>query len=95
MIPMSGSTSSSEKQDSSFPTDQVVTCSHIAIIRVDELRWSYAGRGLAVIVGAPISWSRVDLWSSLQVLVVRSCFELDVEAIAEVDLVFRTIRTGE
>ena len=63
MIHMSGSTSCSEKQDSSFPTDQVVTCSHITIIRqaADELRRSNTGRDIAALVGTPISWSRFDL----------------------------------
>ncbi len=63
MIHMLGSTFSFKRQDSSFPTDQVVTCSHITIIRraADELWRSNTGRDIAVLVGTAISWSRVDL----------------------------------
>ena len=74
MIHMLGSTSSFHKAGSSFPTDQVVTCSHITIIRrgVDELRWSDTGRGFAILVGAPVSLIRVDMWSSKLDLILKT-----------------------
>ncbi len=85
-------------QTSRFPTDQVVTCSHITIISrgADELLWTIQGIFIiGVLVGATNSWSRVDLWGEVLVTVVLGFFELNVGVIAEVDLVYRTTRSDE